>query len=86
MNEGTAKSLTVAAVGAAGLLSSLEYVAKGERPPLRTLVGVVVSGVVLLTVAEVAPTLAGSLALLLLTGAVLRNGVAVARVVSDSLD
>lgn len=86
MTEGKAKAVTVAAVGAAGLLSSLEHVAAGERPPLRTFVGVVVSGVVLLALAEVAPDLAGALALLLLTGAVLRNGVAVARTVSDSLD
>lgn len=86
MNEAKAKTLTIAAVGAAGLLASLEYVAKGERPPLRTFVGVAVSGVVLLTLAEVAPGLAGSLALLLLVGALLRNGVGAARTLADSLD
>lgn len=86
MTESKAKTITIAAVGAAGVLSSLEHVAQGNRPPLRTFVGVVVSGVILLTVAEVAPDVAGGLALLLLTGAVLRNGAGAARTLSDSLD
>ncbi len=86
MIESKAKTITIAAVGTAGLLSSLEYVAKGERPPLSTFVGVVVSGFFLLALAELSPDLAGGLALLLLTGAVLRNGVNASRVISDSLD
>lgn len=86
MTESKAKTLTVAAVGAAGLLASLEHLADGERPPLKTFVGVGVAGVVLLTVAEVAPGLAGGLALLLLTGALLRNGTSAARTLTDSLD
>lgn len=86
MTEGKAKTLTVAAVGAAAVLSSLEHVADGERPPLSTFVGATVAGVVLLATAEVAPDLAGGLALLLLLGAVLRNGQSAARTLSDTLD
>lgn len=86
MIESKAKTITVAAVGAAGVLSSLEHVAAGRRPPLQTFVGVVVSGVFLLALAEVAPSLAGGLALLLLTGAVLRNGVGAARTIQTAID
>lgn len=86
MNEGKAKTLVVASVGAAAVLSSLEHVAKAELPPLSTYVGATIAGVGLLFLAELSPDVAGGLALLLLTGAVLRNGSAAARTVRDSLD
>lgn len=85
MNEPNAKSVTVAAVGTAGVLSSLEYIADGQRPPLAVGIGVVVSGVVLLALCEVAPNLGAALAALLLVGALLRNGTSFASQLSTSL-
>lgn len=86
MTGGKAKSLVIASVGAAGVLSSLEYLADGKRPPLTVFVGMTVTGVVLLAAADLSPDVAGGLALLLLVGAVLRNGTAAAKTLSTTLD
>lgn len=81
MTGGKAKALTIAAVGTAGLLASLEHVARGQQPPVTTFVGVAVSGVALLALAEVSPQVAAGFAGLLLVGSLLRNGSDVARTV-----
>lgn len=86
MTEAKAKTLSVVAVGAAVVLSSLEHLAHGERPPLSTLVGASVAGVGLLTLAEVSPDLAGGFALVLLLGATLRNGVGAVRTIQTAID
>lgn len=86
MTGGKAKALTVAAVGTAALLASLEHVAAGKQPPVTTYVGAAVAGVGLLTLAEVSPELAAGFAGLLLVGSVLRNGSNAARTVQHALD
>lgn len=85
MTESKAKTLAVVAVGAAGVLASLEHLAQGDRPPLSILVGAGVAGVLLLALAEASPGLAGGFALLLLVGALLRNGVDFANTVKSSI-
>lgn len=86
MTPGGAKTLTVAAVGTAAVLASLEHVAAGRKPPLTVYVGAGVAGVVLLAVADLAPPIAAGLAGLLLAGALLRNGSQAASTLTSSLD
>lgn len=86
MTPSRAKALTVAAVGTAALLASLEHVSRGQQPPLTVYIGAAVSGVALLALSDVAPSLAAGFAGLLLVGALLRNGTNAARTLSTSLD
>lgn len=84
LTDRQAKSLVVGAVAGAGLLASAESLASGNLPSVRVAVGGVIAGAVLYALADVAPPLAGGLALILITGAALTNGVNVARIVTTA--
>lgn len=84
LTERQAKSIVVGAVAGAAILASAEQLATGVMPDVRVAVGGVIAGAVLYAVADVAPAVAGTLALVLVTGAALTNGAAVARVVTQA--
>jgi hypothetical protein len=86
VNEAKAKTVVIASVGTAAILSSLESVSKGQRPPVSVFIGAAVSGFLLLTLAEVSPSLGAAFGGLLLTGAVLRNGTAATAALSQTFD
>jgi cysteine synthase len=69
MSAPQAKRVVVLSVATAGTMTTVRDLAKGDAPSIRTIVGVVVAGVLLAGMAEVAPSVAGGLALLLLTAA-----------------
>lgn len=79
-----AKSLVVGSIAGAAILASAQQLATGSMPDVRVAVGGVIAGAVLYALADVAPPLAGSLALLVLTGALLTNGADVARVITTA--
>lgn len=74
-----AKSVALGCVIGAGAIASVESLTKGELPPLRVGVGVIVGGVLLLALADPAPQLAAGFGALVLTGAILRDGIPAAR-------
>lgn len=69
MNTANAKQLVVVATMATGLLTVIALYHQGKTPSPRVGVGVVASGVILATVAEVAPEIAAGFAVLMLTTA-----------------
>ena len=81
---GQAKGLVVGATCAAAILSSADNLANGKVPTVRNAVGAVVVASVLYAAADWQPELAGSLALVLLLGAILTNGVRVANIVTTA--
>ena len=78
------KTIVITATAGAAILSSLEQLASKQAPSVRIGVGAVIAGAVLYSLTDVAPALAGSLALLLLVGAALTNGVKVANIVATA--
>jgi len=79
VNTAQAQQLAATAVLVAGGLTVVSYVADRQTPPLRVGLGVVIAGVCLSTLAEVAPDVAGPLAILVLTSAVFVHGGPAAR-------
>lgn len=86
MNASTAKGLVVGAAAGAGLLASAHDLVAGNPPQIRTAVGAAIAAALLYALADVAPPLAGGLALVLLTGAVLRHGVEVADIIMNAVN
>jgi len=74
VTSGEAKSLTIVSLVTAGALASVHAIRDGHLPSVRVPLGGVIVGVVLLTVADGAPDVAGGLALLLLAGSLLTTG------------
>jgi hypothetical protein len=70
MNGPQAKRVVILSVATAGAMTTVRDLANGDPPHIRTILGVVVGGVLLAGLAEVQPSIAGGLALLLLTSAV----------------
>lgn len=83
-SERSAKTAVVGAVAGAALLSSAQSLATGTMPPVRIGVGAVIAGAMLYALADSAPAVAGGFALLLITGAVMVNGVQVAKIVTHA--
>lgn len=79
MTAANAKSIALGSVITAGAIASVKSVSAGQLPPLRVGVGVFVAGAMLLALADSQPKLAAGFGLLLLTGAVLRDGIPTAR-------
>lgn len=84
MTPDNAKGLVIGAAAGAGILSSAENVAAGKLPDVRSAVGVVVVAAVLYALADWQPNFAAAFALVLLVGAILTNGVAVANVITGA--
>ena len=82
--EKSAKALVVGAVAGAAILSSVDSLATGTMPSVVVGVGAVVIGSMLYALADVAPPLAASFALVLITAAALTNGVKVAGIVTNA--
>jgi hypothetical protein len=70
VNTANAKQLVVVSTLGTGLLTVIALYHKGKTPTPRVGVGVIASGVILATVAEVAPEIAAGFAVLMLTTAV----------------
>lgn len=79
-----AKTTVVVATAGAAILASLEQLATGQFPSVKIGVGAVVAGAVMYALTDIAPALAGSLAALLLAGALLTNGTQVAAILSSA--
>lgn len=80
-----AKGLVIGATAGAGVLASLASIADSKPPSIRIAVGATIVAVVLYAIADWAPELAGMLALVVLTGAILTNGTDVANVANNAL-
>ena len=74
MTGSGAKSLTVVSLIVSGSLASVESIRDGHLPPVRLAFGGLIAGVVLFTLADAAPDVAGGLAGLLLVGSLLTTG------------
>lgn len=74
MSPDSARRMIVGGLLIAGSLSVVEDVSRGQRPQLRTGVGIVVAGVLLAAVAGPLPDLAGALGALIGVAAVLSTG------------
>lgn len=74
MNPRQAKRTVVLSLVAAGALASIEDLRERDFPKLRIFLGAVFAGIVLSSVAEGAPDLAGTFALLILTTTVFGVG------------
>lgn len=79
-----AKSMVIGATAGAAILASLVQLSEGSAPDIRVGVGAVIAGGLMFALADVAPSLAGSLALVLLVGAALQNGTKVAAIVAGA--
>lgn len=86
MSKSTAKGLVIGATAGAAILASAHDLVTGNPPQVRTAVAAVIAAALLYALAEVAPPLAGGLALIVLTGAVLRHGVEVADIVTQAIN
>ena len=80
----SAKTMVVVATAGAAILSSMEQVSTGKMPSVKIGVGAVIVGAVLYALTDISPALAGALAALLLVGAALTNGTAVAATISSA--
>jgi hypothetical protein len=81
---GQAQGLVIGATAAATILASAANLADGNPPDIRTAIGGTIAAAFLYALADVAPALAGSFALLLLLGAILTNGVTVANIITKA--
>ena len=84
MTPPAAKSGALGCVIAAGAIASVKSITNGELPPLRVGIGVFVAGALLLAMADAAPDLAFGFGALVLTGAILRDGIPAARQLQES--
>lgn len=84
MKASTAKGLVIGSTATAGMLASASDLVNGRPPQVRTAVGAVIAAALLYALADVAPPLAGGLALVLLLGAVLTNGAEVAEIITKA--
>lgn len=82
---GQAKGLVIGATAGAGLLASAADLFEGRPPSIRVAMGATIAAAMLYALADWAPSLAGSLSLLLLTGALLTNGATVAGIITKTV-
>lgn len=85
MSASSAKSVALGCVIGAGAIASVSSISAGHLPPLRVGVGVFVAGAMLLALADASPQLAAGFGVLVLVGAVLRDGIPAARQLQKSL-
>lgn len=83
--EAQAKGLVIGAVAGAGILASAAQLVEGKPPSIRTALGGAIAAAMLYALADWAPNVAGGLALVLLVGAVLTNGMDVASIINKSV-
>lgn len=74
MNSQQAKSAVVGATVLTGVLASIRSLSQGHAPPLRTVLGTFVAGVMLAALSGPLPALAGGLAVLMGLTALLTIG------------
>lgn len=72
-------------IAAAGALSAVAQIVRGEWPSARILVGVGIAGAALLTIAQSSPELASAFGTLVLVTSLMVNGVDVAKAVANNL-
>lgn len=79
-----AQGLVLGACAGTFVLAVADDIAHGDPPSIRAAVGSFLVAAALYALADWVPALAGSLALLLLVGAILTNGVSVANVITGA--
>lgn len=85
MTPRTAKALVITGTAGAAILESVVQLADGKAPSLRLGIGVAIAGALMYALTDIAPPVAGGMGALLLTGAILTNGVRASAIVSKAL-
>lgn len=84
MNPSTARGLVIGCTAGASILASTNDLASGKAPDVRIAVGAVFTAAILYSVADFAPKAVGMFSVLILTGALLTNGVQAANIITTA--